>query len=375
VTDAAAWTRPSASGISSSAHGRIVFVHNLRNRLFLPDYGLRDVPLMISVTDIMARPYLQRAVRNKGLKGHLGVCAPVFVDSGGFSQMFAGSSPTHVNDLIAVYKAIDADVFAALDVPPRPGDSHAVRTAKWRSTLTNLDRMISLFGDSRLMPVVHGRTLAEINRACADIRARTAVPRVVALGGMVPFLRGYISGRTFKYRRRDGTTGSGADFVVDALSVCKLQFPESRVHVFGVGSPTTALALLALGADSVDSLAWRRAAGYGTIFLTGCAERIVSRKVRRHGSSRPCLSPMDRCLLRDCQCPICSRCSRLQGQLRILGRSYVARGVHNVWTLLVEENALLTASRTGTLSPFLASRFHERHRFSAALNKRIIGSH
>jgi queuine/archaeosine tRNA-ribosyltransferase len=374
VTAAAAWTRPSVPGVSSSTHGRIVFVHNLRNRLFLPDYGLRDVPLMISVTDIMARPYLQRAVRNNGLKGHLGVCAPVFVDSGGFSQMFAGSSTIHVNDLIALYKAMDADVLAALDVPPSPGDSPAVRTAKWRSTVSNLDRMISLFGDTRLMPVVHGRTLAEINRACADIRARTAVPNVVALGGMVPFLRGYISGRTFKYRRPDGTIGSCADFVADALSVCKLQFPKSRVHVFGVGSPTTALALLALGADSVDSLAWRRAGGYGTIFLTGCTERIVSRKARRHRSSRRPLSPNDRSLLRGCECPICSQYSRLQGQLRILGRSYVARGVHNVWTLLMEENALLGASSTGTLGPFLASRFPERHRFSAALSKRIIGS-
>jgi len=41
--------------------GTIVIVHNLRNRFFLSDYGLQDVPLMVSAADIAARPYLRRA--------------------------------------------------------------------------------------------------------------------------------------------------------------------------------------------------------------------------------------------------------------------------------------------------------------------------
>jgi hypothetical protein len=48
--------------------GTILFVHNLRNRLFLPEFGLRDVPLMISVTDIATRPYLRRAIARTGIK-------------------------------------------------------------------------------------------------------------------------------------------------------------------------------------------------------------------------------------------------------------------------------------------------------------------
>jgi hypothetical protein len=48
--------------------GTIVVVHNLRNRLFLPQFGLQAVPLMVSVVDIAKRPYLRRAIERFGIK-------------------------------------------------------------------------------------------------------------------------------------------------------------------------------------------------------------------------------------------------------------------------------------------------------------------
>jgi tRNA-guanine family transglycosylase len=319
----------------------------------------------VSVVDIAKRPYLQRSIRQLGLKAHLGVRGPVLVDSGGFSLMASPDSRINVNGVIALYRDLDADVLAALDVPPAPGDGPAARASKWRTTLGYLDKMLEALSDGRLMPVIHGRNLVEISKACREVRRRTDA-HVVALGGMVPFLRGLMSRERFSYRRRNGSLGSGADFVADALAICRSEFPHSQLHIFGVGSPTTAIALLALGADSVDSLAWRRAAGYGTIFLPGCAERIVSLRKRQH-LSRPVLSTRDLLLLKACVCPICSRYSGLKGRLGALGQSYVSRAVHNVWTLVTEEAALRTAKATGSLDAFLRSRIHGRHRFSGAV--------
>jgi tRNA-guanine family transglycosylase len=348
--------------------GTIVIVHNLRNRLFLPEYGLCDVPLMVSVADITKRPYLQRSIRDRGLKAYLGVQGPVLVDSGGFSFMASSNSTITVESLIALYRMLDADVLTALDVPPALEDTSAARAKKWRATLTNLDKMLAGLSDDRLMPVIHGRDLLEITNACREVRKRTERPHMIALGGMVPFLRGLMSRERFSYRLRSGAVASGADFVADALSICRSEFPRSRLHILGVGSPTTAIALLALGADSVDSLAWRRAAGYGTIFLAGCAERIVSSRTRRR-LSRPFLSTADLRLLQSCLCPVCSRYSALRGKLRALGKSYVLRGVHNVWTLMAEEAALRAARAAGTLGAFLNSRIHGRHRFSGPVLK------
>jgi hypothetical protein len=49
-------------------HGTIVIVHNLRNRFFLSDYGLHEVPLMVSAADIVygpiyAEPFGQRVLK------------------------------------------------------------------------------------------------------------------------------------------------------------------------------------------------------------------------------------------------------------------------------------------------------------------------
>src|SRR5438552_2574880 len=102
------------SGMSPLPRGTIIVVHNLRNRLFLPQHGLADVPLMVSAAD-MTRPYLRRAVLGLGIKAHLGVRGPVFIDSGGFSHMAESHAPVAVDDLIALYGRSGADVVAALD--------------------------------------------------------------------------------------------------------------------------------------------------------------------------------------------------------------------------------------------------------------------
>jgi tRNA-guanine family transglycosylase len=324
------------------------------------------MPLMVSVADIAERPYLQRSIREVGLKAYLGVRGPLLVDSGGFSLMGSRDSRLTIDGLVALYHVLDADVLTALDVPPFPGDSTAARAKKWRTTLAYLDKMLAELSNNRVMPVIHGRDLIEITKACKEVRRRVERPNIVALGGMVPFLRGLMSRKRFSYCRQDGAVGSATDFVADALSICRSEFPQSRLHIFGVGSPTTAIALLALGADSVDSLAWRRAAGYGTIFLAGCAERIVSSRQRRL-LSRPSLSAADLLLLEACSCPVCLRYPGLEDRLNALGQSYVSRSVHNVWTLLNEESALRSAKSMGTLEAFVTSRIHGRHRFSGVV--------
>jgi len=351
-------------------HGTIVIVHNLRNRFFLSDYGLQEVPLMVSAADIAVRPYLRRAIRATGIKAHLGSSGPILVDSGGYSLMTAAHAPFKIDDLIELYRYLKADAYAALDLPPSPGDSRKVRSGKWQATLSNLDRMLKALPDARLMPVIHGHSLDEIVSACRDIQRRTDCPPIVALGGMVPFLRGQMSGQHFSYKRANGFSGTGETFLADAISTCRTEFPSSHIHVFGAGSTTTAVALFSLGAHSVDSLAWRRAAGFGTIFLAGLAERTVSSKERLR-ESRPRLTAKDRELLKQCRCPVCVKHPKIEDKMDALGASYVARAVHNVWTLRAEETAFRRAKAKGYIAAFAVSRISVRHRFAEIITERF----
>ncbi len=348
--------------------GTIVTVHNLRNTLFLPEFGLRNVPLMISAVDLVTRPRLRHAIGRVGIRAYLDVSGPIMIDSGGYSIMSGRCKTVAVDDVISIYHDLDADMYAALDVPPGPNDRATLRKQKWRATLTNLDHMLEQFGPERLMPVIHGRTLGEIVTACREVRQRTCHSRIVALGGMVPFFRGHMSERRFRYRRANGSLAAGEAFVADAIAACRNEFPYAHLHVLGVGSTTTAIAVLGLGAHSVDSLAWRRAAGFGTIFLPGLAERIVSSKPRAR-QSRPRLGLADRQLLDGCGCPICRGQPTLCDRVNALAQSYVARAVHNVWTLRMEEKAFRNAAAGGAVAAFLASRITGRHRFAAIVNE------
>src|SRR5713226_7205730 len=150
--------------------GTIVTVHNLRNTLFLPEFGLRNVPLMISAVDLVTRPRLRHAIGRVGIRAYLDVSGPIMIDSGGYSIMSGRCKTVAVDDVISIYHDLDADMYAALDVPPGPNDRATLRKQKWRATLTNLDHMLEQFGPERLMPVIHGRTLGEIVTACREVR-------------------------------------------------------------------------------------------------------------------------------------------------------------------------------------------------------------
>jgi queuine/archaeosine tRNA-ribosyltransferase len=351
----------------SLKRGTIMIVHNLRNRMFLPEYGLHDTPLMVSIVDITARPNLRKVIAAIGIKAHLGVSGPVVIDSGGYSFMTEKWSNVTADDVVNVYRYLNADIYAALDLPPAPHDDRETRLRKWRKTLRNLDQMLIGLREQCLMPIIHGHTLDEVQKACRDIRQRVARPSIVALGGMVPFMRGLMQ-RQFSYERRNGMRADGATFVADAISVCRAEFAGSHLHVFGAGSTTTAVALLVLGADSVDSLAWRRAAGFGTIFLAGHAERIISRRDRLL-NSRPRIARKNYNLLDGCCCPVCIPYDQARERSRALGNSYIARAVHNVWTLRMEEIAFRDAIVAGTVAEFAASRITGRHRFAKVIRE------
>ena len=198
------------------------------------------------------------------------------------------------------------------------------------------------------MPVVHGRSIEEIQLSLQLLKRICGTPRWVGLGGMVPLLQGRAGSREI--------AAMGIElFIAYALKEIRSAFPRSTIHTFGAGGTRIFPILFGLGSDSADSIGWRQAAGFGSIFLPLKSQRVVKWN-REKRIPRKTLDASDRDDLNSCRCPICSRCKSSRSQLASLRSSFHSRSIHNAWTIVHQTNAwpgsrpaMLTLIRTGLL--------------------------
>jgi hypothetical protein len=104
------------------------------------------------------------------------------------------------------------------------------------------------------------------------------------------------------------------------------------VHAFGAGGTRTFPALFAFGADSADSIGWRQAAGFGSIFLPLKSQRVIAVK-RGKRAVRKLLDASDFPEIEACECPICIAHGSLAGRLAALRSGFHQRAIHNAWIL------------------------------------------
>ncbi len=266
------------------------------------------------------------------LKKRLGISGPLMLDSGGFTMMMRQGELT-LAQVARAFITTAADVVVSLDHPPLGTDPKEVRRVKSDRTLANFAYLHREVTNTALAPVVHGVTPEELHANCDAIQRIDPMPAWVCIGGLVPLLRqcGQLRQRSVEARNR----------LQETISFVRRSFPVSRLHVLGAGSPRTIATAFAAGADSVDSVGWRRAAGFGAIFLPGGTERFVAHRDRKRAASRTLLTEVDRATLQRCDCPACARAGGdLSGRVAALAESYIARAAHNAWVLLGEARRL-----------------------------------
>ena len=282
---------------------------------------------MASLGDVVHRPRMAETVFRRTLKEKLHVTGPVMLDSGGFTMM-SRSSDLEVKDVLAIYRDSAADLVVSLDHPPLATDVEDVRRSKYWQTTRNYAYLLDNLGPDRLVPVLHGVTQGELADNCSILSRLNGNPAWVCVGGQVPLLR------------RSGGRGASAQAAREGLersiALVRESFPRSVLHVLGAGSPGTISIALRCGADSVDSMGWRLAAGFGTIFLPGGSERFVAQRDRQRPTSRPYLSETEMQVVEVCACPPCVRAGTLGQRLEHLSNSYLARAAHNAHVLLGE---------------------------------------
>jgi len=306
------------------------------------------LPILTSVGCAMRRPTANEPKFDRNLRAHVGAFKSLMVDSGGFVLMNKVDCHWTVSDVAKLYRRIDADHLVALDVPPNRKDRRNRRQAKYLQTLRNLELLLGEFGD-KIVPVAHGRGRDELEANCRQIVKLAPNPKLIALGGMVPLLQQ--CGQT-----RNPSKDAPQAIVAEAIRCMRSYFPKTKIHLFGAGSLHTVLGVLAMGANSVDSIGWRKAAGFGSVYLPGRHRRLLTHRERER-PCRPFVSRKELEILRACGCPACSAAPR--SNIATLTKSFQPRALHNIWVLYSEIAGFLEAKRNDQDADYLSARLSD----------------
>ncbi len=203
---------------------------------------LSHLPFLTSLGCAIRRPSLKKTHFTSNLKEKLGVSGPLMVDSGGFALMTNPRSKWSTRDVSRYVRKIEAEIFVSLDYPPSLRDSRAERKQKIVLSARNFQILSGRFPSKCIMPVIHGRTISEIDLSIDLVCKHEPNQRWVGLGGIVPLLQ-------HKLVSSEITRLSAEVFIALALKKIRRAFPKSRIHAFGAGGTRTFPAVFAFGAD------------------------------------------------------------------------------------------------------------------------------
>lgn len=258
--------------------------------------------------------------------------APYIIDSGGYQ-------PTHypgftLDEVIMLYNYIGPDVVVAWDKAKNMGNMAQNFKQEMKEYGLSMKYMLRKIIPNRsgLMPVLHGYTPDEIDLCVQTIMDsgfytlnNNNTISMIGLGSMVPLmmpkyakvLKEYYPGQT------------GHEMFTNIIKYVRSLFPNTYLHIFGVGGINTIKRAILAGASSVDSRAWWIKAYLGGIHLFD--GRIIYAKSYQNKMKRD-----DMIQLSNCKCPVCNEQSLRVITERLFRDNPVQtklnRAIHNMWT-------------------------------------------
>jgi queuine tRNA-ribosyltransferase-like protein len=269
---------------------------------------------------INAFDFVQRCPNPLPFANSLGYDGELFCDSGGY-QLLKRTAAVPANEVLEIQRLLGGHFNAALD----DSRDKAKNIRNLRAWLRYADR----FPAFRVVPVVpYDAELSHLR----TIAAMCPATKIVAIGKVAPTLG--------PLRRPDAFRR-----VLRSLRRIRDVFPQSHLHVFGVGGMATAILLFHL-VDSVDSSSWIHEARYGRVRTFGGPTATV----RTPAMARRFLRSS-----RTCQCPTCFEgCPSVVASEGI--RGIVARSLHNAWVLMREVATLNESLAAGAFADFAEAR-------------------
>ncbi|MHA2282186.1 MAG: tRNA-guanine transglycosylase [Promethearchaeota archaeon] len=300
--------------------------------------------ILVNAYEIIQKKKEREEMEKKGLREHLNFKGNVLMDSGGFLFQKKQVMDIKPETISGLYEELKPDMAVVLDHPFSPKEDAKTNKKRWEKTLENTKIMIERNEREKttlLMPVIHGYSEEELKVAFDDL-VEICKPNLIGLGSMVPMLQWH------KY----------SDVIRLVIHVRKA-FPDTFLHVFGVGGTTSMHFLYSLGVDSIDSVAWRLKAAFGAIQLPGVGDRFVVSKNRKRGRVPLHENEEDIELLEACQCPICKDKDikeRLAALDNTKPKTFENRALHNAWTYRYENDEVQKAIKRGKPEEFTKRR-------------------
>lgn len=344
--------------------------HDLKSRLNVWTKVRKCPGVLVSAHQILMRNrcFLRKS---KGMKlsTALGFSGPIFLDSGGFHFQKTGGTLITPNEVMEVQASLQPDVAAVLDIPLHPKASAKENNRRWQQTLQNTSVMIRQKTSTRMAIVLHAYDTGLIDERCEELRSIIASPAIVCIGSLVPLLRGISPVNKFSMTiDNESKTLQLWKYIELLLRRVRKYFPRSLIHIFGAGTFSTILLFYLLGADSVDSVAWRIKAAYGAICLPGLADRYVTEF--KHSRTRRRLSRECLRILELCQCSVCD-CRKLNDRLDLLASSFEARAVHNAQVFIDDHDSFRNELLKETYCENTVKRLRKHRRFAVVVNRFI----
>lgn len=346
--------------------------HDLKQGVRVWDFLHHCPGLLLNAYHLLkVKPRVRERIAEFGVQKVLGFRGPLFIDSGGFlfrNDKYCRMSP---KELLALYHEIQPDLAAVLDLPLNPLASDGVNRRRWRKTLQNTEFMHRNNGSVQLCPILHAYSSSTAERRCGELKEALPQPKVICVGSLVPLLQGrYIGDRFRKSRSTESPMLTRWRLIAKLILQVRKCYPDTVLHVFGVGSLSTMYLLYLLGIDSVDSVSWRIKAAFGEIQLPGLPNRCVS-GICTGVHTRRKLSREDYGLLIQCNCHSCESLS-LSQRINNLRCSYAARAVHNASVLISEVVHARGALRQNRLEKFVTQRLQRSPLYARILEAVVL---
>ncbi len=317
----------------------------IRTPIFWLGHKIEDRPIpspypdvfgvLVNAFSILSNGNISKQIQEKGVKKFLGFNGPVMMDSGGF--LFQKKEIMNVNPLhlMNLYEKSKPDIAVVLDHPLELSLNRKRNKKRLDVTMENTRIMYENNGGIALLPVVHGYTIDDIRQTIECIKDTIDDPPLIGIGSLVPLIKA-LNGRKYIGKSENTPEGLSTGYLmVEIVKTIRKEFPNSFLHVFGIGGATTMHLMFSMGVDSIDSIGWRIKAAHGAIQLPGIGDRFVSPKKRKRTS----LSEEDLALLEQCECPIC-RNNNLSMKKKLLDNAdsstFYNRATHNAWVFQQE---------------------------------------
>ena len=278
--------------------------------------------------------YLSNSQKNKDIHETMEFEGQIFVDCGifqkGFYKHFVNERKVveYLFKIIEWYRHLKPDIASALDIPSQKCANKKVKVSRLKWSIKNYKVMREVI-DTPLYLGVSVFSLDEIKLAHKLINNIVGdTPEYIALGGLVPLMR------QFEKNIKLGK------IILRTIFEFHKVFPNSYLHVYGLGDHIWYPLIRLVGATSSDYASYVLISAKGKVILPGTFPKYISNitRIKKDNKLVYYRRPKDQTfskeeikLLNSCQCPVCKKFS-----VKELESNLEYRLIHNLFVILEE---------------------------------------